>query len=62
MARAPKHQDTYEEPTVIVSGNVIATVYRPILTEEEREFRMKLIAQAAADLLRENEGKRGENP
>lgn len=48
-----KQQDTYGEATVIVTGNVIAKVYHPILTPEERERRMKIIAKAAAELLRE---------
>lgn len=48
-----KEKDTYGEPTVIVTGNVIARVYHPILTPEERERRMKAIAESAARLLRD---------
>ena len=43
--------DTYGPPEVITCGNVIATVYSPILTPEERERRMNLIKQAAARLV-----------
>lgn len=45
--------DVYGEPRIMVIGNVIAKVYRPILTEEERERRMKEIAKAAAELLKD---------
>ena len=48
-----KQKDTYGEPTIIVTGNVIAKVYRPILTPEERERRMQIIIKTASDLLRE---------
>ena len=39
------------EPEIIRSGNCIARVYRPILTDEERERRMERIKKAAADLI-----------
>lgn len=45
--------DVYGEPRIMVIGNVIAKVYHPILTEEERERRMKEIAKAAAELLKD---------
>lgn len=47
-----KTQDTYMEPTVIVKDGWTIRVYRPILTEEERARRMKLLHDAAANLLK----------
>lgn len=47
-----KSQDTYGEPIILHFPNVVARVYRPILTPEERERRMKIIHNAAAELLR----------
>ena len=44
-------RDIYGEPETIKCGNVIATVYSPILTPEERERRMNMIKQAAARLI-----------
>lgn len=46
-----KCQDVYMEPEIIRSSNCIARVYRPILTDEERERRMERIKKAAADLI-----------
>ena len=46
-----KCQDVYMEPEIIRSGNCIARVYRPILTDEECERRMERIKKAAADLI-----------
>ena len=46
-----KCQDVYMEPEIIRCGNCIARVYRPILTDEERERRMERIKKAAADLI-----------
>ena len=43
--------DVYGEPEIIEHGNIIATVYSPILTDEERERRMAIIKKAAADLV-----------
>lgn len=43
--------DTYGEPTIFEFPGMIAKVYRPILTEEERTRRMKKIHDAAARLL-----------
>lgn len=43
--------DTYMEPEIIHRPNAIIRVHRPILTPEEREFRMKMINDAAASLL-----------
>lgn len=46
-----KNQDTYGEPEIFVYKNCIATVYSPILTEEERARRMERIKQAAIRLV-----------
>lgn len=43
--------DIYGEPEIIEYGNVIATVYSPILTPEERERRMEMIKQAAVRIV-----------
>lgn len=56
-----KSTDVYMEPVIIERPNCIIRVYRPILTDEERERRMKQIHDAAAALLMsviENERKR----
>ena len=51
-----KTKDTYkDEPTVIVfpdSPRMIATVYHPDITDEERKRRMSVIAKAAENLLK----------
>ena len=43
--------DIYGEPEIIRKGNIVAKVYSPILTEEEREKRMEKIKQAAIRLV-----------
>ncbi len=43
--------DVYGEPEVYRYKNIIATVYRPILTDEERARRMELIKEAAVRLV-----------
>ena len=48
-----KQQDTYAEPKTYIFPNAVVRVFRPILTPEERERRMKQIAKSAAELLRE---------
>ena len=47
-----KTQDTYGEPVVLNYPNAVVRVYYPILTPEEQKRRMKIIHDAAADLLR----------
>ena len=47
-----KNQDTYQEVQVIKFPNMTARIYRPILTAEEKEKRMKAIHKAAAELLK----------
>ena len=44
-------KDTYGEPVIIQKGNIIAEVYSPILTEEERNKRIEAIKRAAVRLL-----------
>ncbi len=51
--------DIYGEPEVIKYKNVIATVYSPILTDEERARRMELIKQAAVRLVLAQEDTKG---
>lgn len=46
-----KSQDVYGEPQIFKWPGMTAKVYRPILTDEERARRMKLIEDAAAALL-----------
>lgn len=43
--------DIYGEPEIIKKGNIIARVYSPIITEQERERRMNLIKQASVQLV-----------
>lgn len=48
-----KGQDVYQEPIVLDLPGAIVRVYRPVLDEQERERRMKLITKAASDLLKD---------
>ena len=43
--------DIYGDPEIIHYKNIVATVYSPILTEEERNKRMEKIKQAAIRLV-----------
>ena len=43
--------DVYGEPVIIKKNNIVAKVYSPILTDEERERRMEKIKQAAIRLV-----------
>lgn len=43
--------DIYGEPEVIKIGNVIARVFTPILTDEERNRRQDLAKKAAVSLV-----------
>ena len=43
--------DVYGEPEIIKRGNIIATVYSPILTDAERERRMEKIKQSCVKLV-----------
>jgi hypothetical protein len=54
--------DKYHDPIIITFPNMVARVYRPILTDEERTRRMKAIHNQAANLLKkENHRERLEN-
>ena len=44
-------KDIYGEPEIIKHGNIIANVYSPILTDEERARRMEQIKRAAVRLV-----------
>lgn len=46
-----KSQDVYMEPEILHLDNCTVRVFRPILTDEERERRMERIKKAAAELL-----------
>ena len=50
--------DIYGEPEIFRKNNIVAKVYSPILTEEEREKRMERIKQAAVRLVLSVEAKR----
>ena len=43
--------DIYGEPEIITYKNIVATVYSPILTEEERKRRMEQVKKAAVRLV-----------
>lgn len=47
-----KGQDTYKETLTLVFPNMIAKVHIPDLTDEEQKRRMKIIHDAAANLLK----------
>ena len=44
-------KDVYGEPEIIKVNNVVAKVYSPILSDEERERRMERIKQASIRLV-----------
>ena len=43
--------DIYGEPEIIKSGNIIARVYSPIITEEERERRIAAMRKASVRMV-----------
>lgn len=47
-----KAQDTYQEPYILNLPNCTVRVFRPVLSEAERARRMKIIHDAAADVLK----------
>ena len=49
--------DIYGEPEIIHYKNIVAKVYSPILTEEERKRRMERVKQAAVRLVLSKEVK-----
>ena len=52
-----KQKDQYSEPTIFTYPNIVAKVYSPILTDEERQRRMARIAKSAERLLTSKERK-----
>ena len=52
-------KDTYGEPEIIRKGNIVAKVYSPILTDEERARRMEKIKQSAIRLVLSQEKMKG---
>jgi hypothetical protein len=51
-----KAQDVYKEPIILEFPNATVRVYRPELSAEERERRMKRIHDSAAELLKNVKG------
>ena len=43
--------DIYGEPEVIKSGNIIARVYSPIITEQEKDRRMAAMRKASVSMV-----------
>jgi hypothetical protein len=52
--------DVYGEPEIIKHKNIVAKVYSPILTDEERERRYEIIKQAAVRLVLSQEETKGQ--
>ena len=44
-------KDIYEEPIIFTYPNATVRVFRPILTDDERARRMKMIEKAAISLV-----------
>ena len=49
--RCSMNNDIYGAPEIIKTKNIIAKVYSPIITEEEKERRMNLIKKASVSLV-----------
>lgn len=47
-----KDKDIYSEPKIFIYPGMVAKVYSPILTDEERQRRMARIAKSAERLLK----------
>lgn len=55
-------KDVYGEPEIIKVNNVVAKVFSPIISDEERERRMERIKQASIRLvLSQEKGKDSKN-
>lgn len=50
--------DIYGEPEIIKTKNIIAKVYTPIITKEEKERRMELVKKASVSLVLSKEENR----
>ena len=44
-------KDVYGEPEIIRTNNIVAKIYSPILTDEERNKRIERIKQASVRLV-----------
>ena len=53
--------DTYGEPDIIEGNNIVAYVYSPILTDEERDRRYEEIKQASVRLVLSKEQRKDSN-
>ena len=53
--------DTYGEPDIIEGNNIVAYVYSPILTDEEKESRYEEIKQAAVRLVLSKQQRKDRN-
>ena len=53
--------DIYGEPDIIEGNNIVAYVYSPILTDEERERRYEEVKQAAVRLVLSKEQRKDRN-
>ena len=51
--------DVYGEPEIIRGKNIVARVYSPIITEEEKERRMAQIKKASVSLVLAKERNKG---
>lgn len=51
-----KSQDTYKEPYTLVINGANVRIFRPEISQEERERRYKRIHDSAAELLRSVKG------
>ncbi len=47
-----REKDNYSEPKIFTYPGIVARVYSPILTDEERQRRMARIAKSAERLLK----------
>ncbi|MBO5957563.1 MAG: hypothetical protein J6Q39_08410 [Bacteroidales bacterium] len=52
--------DTYKEAILIESPGAVIRVYRPELTDHERNRRMKAIHKASSDLLKDFERRKNQ--
>jgi hypothetical protein len=50
-------EDKYYDPIIITFPDMVARVYRPILTDEERTRRLKAIHTQAANLLKKEKAR-----
>ena len=53
--------DTYGEPDIIEGNNIVAYVYSPILTDEEKERRYEEVKQASVRLVLSKQQRKDRN-